>query len=74
MIQLTLAVVRVASAWIAGSAGRAVVGRRGGSTPGQTLIEYGLLLSLIAVVAVIALIFLGPMASDLYSDTGQNLE
>ena len=42
--------------------------------PGQTLVEYGLLLSLIVVVAVVALIFLGPMASDLYSDTGQNLQ
>ena len=41
---------------------------------GQTLVEYGLLLSLIAVVAVIALIFLGPMASELYSDTGENLQ
>ncbi|MDQ3879957.1 MAG: Flp family type IVb pilin [Chloroflexota bacterium] len=40
---------------------------------GQTLVEYGLLLALIAIVVVVALIFLGPIISQLFSNVGQNL-
>ena len=32
---------------------------------GQTLVEYGLLLALIAIIVIVALIFLGPIVSDL---------
>ena len=45
-----------------------------GASEGQTLVEYGLLLTLIAVVVVIALIFLGPTTSNLYSNVGENLQ
>jgi pilus assembly protein Flp/PilA len=40
---------------------------------GQTLVEYGLLLALIAIVVIVALIFLGPIISQLFSNVGQNL-
>ena len=48
--------------------------RRGSGAPGQTLVEYGRLLSLLGIVVVIALIFLGPVASNLYSNVGENLQ
>ena len=41
---------------------------------GQTLVEYGLLLALIAIVVIVALIFLGPIISQLFSNVGQNLQ
>ena len=41
---------------------------------GQTLVEYGLLLALIAIVVIVALIFLGPLVSDIFSNVGQNLQ
>jgi pilus assembly protein Flp/PilA len=40
---------------------------------GQTLVEYGLLLALIAIVVIVGLIFLGPIISQLFSNVGQNL-
>lgn len=33
---------------------------------GQTLIEYGLLLALIAIVVIAALLFLGPFINDIF--------
>ena len=41
---------------------------------GQTLVEYGLLLALIAIVVIVALIFLGPLVSDIFSNVGENLQ
>jgi pilus assembly protein Flp/PilA len=40
---------------------------------GQTLVEYGLLLALIAVIVVVALLFLGPLVSAMFQNIGQNL-
>ena len=41
---------------------------------GQTLVEYGLILSMISVVVVIALVFVGPAIVDLFTRTGENLQ
>ena len=41
---------------------------------GQTLVEYGLLLALIAIVVIVALIFLGPIVSNIFSNVGRNLQ
>ena len=40
---------------------------------GQTLVEYGLLLALIAIFVIVALIFLGPIISQLFSNVAANL-
>ncbi len=40
---------------------------------GQTLVEYGLLLALIAIVVIVALIFLGPIVSNIFSNVGNRL-
>lgn len=40
------------------------------SERGQTLVEYGLLLALIAVIVIAALLFLGPLIADLFSNVG----
>ena len=40
---------------------------------GQTLVEYGLLLALIAIIVIVALIFLGPIISQLFSNVAANL-
>ena len=40
---------------------------------GQTLVEYGLLLALIAIVVIVALIFLGPIVSGIFSNVGNRL-
>jgi len=41
---------------------------------GQTLVEYGLLLALIAIIVIVALIFLGPIISNLFSNVARNLQ
>lgn len=41
---------------------------------GQTLVEYGLLLALIAVIVIVALLFLGPVISELFTRIGSNLD
>jgi pilus assembly protein Flp/PilA len=41
---------------------------------GQTLVEYGLLLALIAIIVIVALIFLGPIVSEIFQNVGENLE
>ncbi len=41
---------------------------------GQTLVEYGLLLALIAIVVIAALIFLGPVVSQIFRNVGTNLQ
>lgn len=40
---------------------------------GQTLVEYGLLLALIAVVVIAALLLLGPIVSGLFNNIGNTL-
>jgi pilus assembly protein Flp/PilA len=41
---------------------------------GQTLVEYGLLLALIAIIVIVALLFLGPLVSELFQNVGENLQ
>jgi pilus assembly protein Flp/PilA len=41
---------------------------------GQTLVEYGLLLALIAIIVIVALIFLGPIVSQIFQNVGENLQ
>ena len=43
------------------------------SERGQTLVEYGLLLALIAVVVIVALLFLGPIVSQLFNNIGETI-
>jgi pilus assembly protein Flp/PilA len=40
---------------------------------GQTLVEYGLLLALIAIIVIVALLFLGPLVSQIFSNVGKQL-
>ena len=40
---------------------------------GQTLVEYGLLLALLAIVVVVALLFLGPIVSRVFQEVGDSL-
>lgn len=41
---------------------------------GQTLVEYALLLALIAIVVIAALLLLGPIVSNIFFDIGTQLE
>ena len=41
---------------------------------GQTLVEYGLLLALIAIIVIVALLFLGPIVSQIFQNVGTNLQ
>ena len=41
---------------------------------GQTLVEYGLLLALIAIIVIVALLFLGPFVSQIFQNVGENLQ
>ena len=41
---------------------------------GQTLVEYGLLLALIAIIVIVALLFLGPIVSQIFQNVGTNLD
>ena len=41
---------------------------------GQTLVEYGLLLALIAIIVIVALLFLGPIVSEIFQTVGENLD
>lgn len=40
---------------------------------GQTLVEYGLLLALIAIVVIAALLILGPIVSGIFTEVGDSL-
>jgi pilus assembly protein Flp/PilA len=40
---------------------------------GQTLVEYALLLSLIAIVVIAALLILGPIVSGIFQEIGETL-
>jgi pilus assembly protein Flp/PilA len=48
--------------------------RFGRDEEGQTLVEYGLLLALIAIIVIVALIFLGPIVSQIFSNVATNLQ
>lgn len=41
---------------------------------GQTLVEYGLLLALIALIVIVSLLFLGPIISQIFQNAGENLK
>ena len=41
---------------------------------GQTLVEYGLLLALIAIVVIAALVVLGPIVSGIFDEIGDSLD
>ena len=41
---------------------------------GQTLVEYGLLLDLISIIVIVALLFLGPLVSEIFQNVGENLQ
>ena len=41
---------------------------------GQTLVEYGLLLALIAIIVIVALLFLGPIISNIFSNVADQLQ
>ena len=41
---------------------------------GQTLVEYGLLLALISIIVIVALLFLGPIVSQMFQTVGKNLQ
>lgn len=41
---------------------------------GQTLVEYALLLALIAIIVLVALFFLGPVVSAIFQDVGETLQ
>jgi pilus assembly protein Flp/PilA len=41
---------------------------------GQTLVEYGLLLALIAIIVIVALLFLGPIISNIFSNVATQLQ
>lgn len=41
---------------------------------GQTLVEYGLLLALIAIVVIAALVVLGPIVSGIFDEIGDSLQ
>ncbi len=41
---------------------------------GQTLVEYGLLLALIAIVVIAALVILGPIVRDIFTNVGTQLQ
>ena len=47
---------------------------RGEDEDGQTLVEYGLLLALIAIIVIVALLFLGPIVSQIFQNVGKNLQ
>ena len=46
---------------------------RSGDEDGQTLVEYGLLLALLAIVVIVALFFLGPIVSGIFQEVGDTL-
>jgi pilus assembly protein Flp/PilA len=51
-----------------------LVPQRKTSERGQTLVEYGLLIALIAVVVIVALLFLGPIIRDLFNNIGNTIQ
>lgn len=58
---------------LVGTYGSSILWRLRGRENGQTLVEYALLLALIAVIVIIALLFLGPIVSRVFQSVGSNL-
>jgi Flp pilus assembly pilin Flp len=52
---------------------RAVLDRHRRSEQGQGLTEYALILTLIVIVAIIALVFIGGQVSQVLSDVGHSV-
>jgi pilus assembly protein Flp/PilA len=61
------------TAWYA-AVRRMIAGLRAETEDGQTLVEYGLLLALIAIIVIVALIFLGPIVSQIFQNVGTSLQ
>lgn len=40
---------------------------------GQAMVEYGLIIALIAIVVIAALLILGPRIANLFNDVGESL-
>lgn len=40
---------------------------------GQAMVEYGLIIALIAIVVIAALLILGPRVADLFNEAGEKL-
>ena len=40
---------------------------------GQTLVEYGLLIAMISILVTVALVFLGPILSQIFQNVGTSL-
>jgi pilus assembly protein Flp/PilA len=40
---------------------------------GQTLVEYGLLIAMLAILVIVALIFLGPVLSQIFQNVGTTM-
>ena len=47
--------------------------RFGSPGRGQTLVEYGLVLAMIAVIVIAALLLLGPIVSRMFQNAGANV-
>lgn len=45
-----------------------------GSKKGQGMVEYGLIISLIAVAAIAALVVLGPKIANLFTNVANNIK
>ena len=52
----------------------AIAAHARGRREGQTLVEYGLLLTLIALVVMAVLVLLGPIVNLFFSNTGQAID
>ncbi len=47
--------------------------KRGPSTQGQGLVEYGLIIMLVALIVILLLTILGPAVSNLFSNVVANI-
>lgn len=52
---------------------RSLRARFGSPERGQTLVEYGLLLTLMALIVIIALVVLGPIVSRMFQNAAENV-
>lgn len=48
--------------------------RHGDDQRGQTLVEYGLILALIAVIVILGLLILGPLLGHVFTGVSSNLD
>ncbi len=52
---------------------RTIIKRFASATEGQGLAEYALILALVAIIAIVALLFLGSQVSGILSDVGNSV-